>query len=356
MINLFKVCITTLLISSCSISNIKLDAIKPAEINIPTHIESVVIANRTAPKKNNKIENILDGIISGEMIGVDKKSSQECLNSLKLELSNSPRFKLISTESIEFKGSGTAEISKPLKWKKIEKSLKNYEADGLIVLESFDSSSQVRELGTRERKKKINGEWKKRIEHIASLDVEVQAGWRIYDLKNKKIIDEKIFFDRKVFENADKTMVLAKTNLPALDYAVSQAGIFSGQQFYYRISPHYITINRDFFKNLRQIKGFKIKSDNSNNLFIRASKHVFNKNWQEAVEIWKPLTGHKNRFIASRACFNMALASEANGNIDISLSWVKNSIKQGNKQAKKYLKRLEKRKIDLAILEKQIIN
>ena len=52
--NLFKVCLITVLISSCSISNIKFDAIKPAEINIPTHIESVVIANRTAPKKNNK--------------------------------------------------------------------------------------------------------------------------------------------------------------------------------------------------------------------------------------------------------------------------------------------------------------
>ncbi|MAQ69688.1 MAG: hypothetical protein CMD23_01160 [Flavobacteriales bacterium] len=354
--NLFTVCLIIFLTSSCAISNIKFDAIKPAEINVPSHIESVVIVNRTAPTKNNKVENILDGIISGEMIGVDKRSSKDCINSLKLEMSNSPRFKLISTESIEFKGSGTAEMSKPLKWEKIEKSLKNYDADGLIVLESFDSSSQVRELGTRQRKKKINGEWKKIKEHIASLDVEVQAGWRIYDIKNKKIIDEKRFFDRKVFENSDKTMVLAKQNLPGLDYAVSQAGIFSGQQFYYRISPHYITINREYFKNLRQIKGFKIKSDNSNNLFINASNHISNKNWKQAVEIWKPFTSHKNRFIASRACFNMALASEASGNIDIALSWVNKSIKLGNKKAKTYLKRLEKRKIDLAILEKQIID
>ena len=92
------------------------------------------------------------------------------------------------------------------------------------------------------------------------------------------------------------------------------------------------------------------------NLFIQASKHIFNNNWQEAVKIWKPLTSHKNRFIAARACFNMALASEANGNIEIALSWVKKSMKLGNKKAKIYLKRLEKRKIDLAILEKQIID
>ena len=345
-----------LIISSCSISNIKFDAIKPAEINIPIHIESIIIVNRTAPTKNNKVENILDGILSGEMIGVDKKSSKDCVNSLKLEMSNSPRFKLISTESIEFKGSGTAEMSKPLKWKKIENRLNNYEADGLIVLESFDSSSQVRGLGTRERKKKINGEWKKTSEHIASLDVEVQAGWRIYDLKNQKIIDEKRFFDRKIFEDADKTMVLAKKKLPRLDYAVSQAAIFSGQQFYYRISPHYISINREYFKNLRQIKGFKIKSDNSNNLFIQASKYASNKNWQEAVKIWKQLTNHKNRSIASRACFNMALASEANGNIEIALSWANKSRKLGNKKAKIYIITLENRQMDLVRLEKQIID
>ena len=112
--------------SSCSISSIRFNAIKPAEINLPVEIESIVFANRTTPTKNNKAENILDGILSGEQIGVDKRASKDCINSLKFKMSNSPRFTLISTESIEFKGSGTAEMSQPLKWKKIEKNLQNY--------------------------------------------------------------------------------------------------------------------------------------------------------------------------------------------------------------------------------------
>lgn len=353
---LVKVWLIVLIINACSVSNVKFDAIKPAEINVPSHITSIIVANRTTPTKNNTVDNILDGILSGEMLGVDKESSKDCINSLKLEMSNSPRFTLISTESIDLKGSGTAEISKPLKWGKIKKLLNNYDADGLIVLESFDSSSKVRELGTREKKKKINGEWRKITEYIASLGVEVQAGWRIYDLKNKQIIDEKIFFDRKVFENADKTMRLAKKKLPRLDYAISQAAILSGQQFYYRISPHYISVNREYFKSLKNIKGFKIKSDHSNNLFIQASKYASNKNWKEAVGIWKQFTDHKNKSIASRACFNMALASEANGKIDIALSWANTSIKLGNKKAKKYITKLEKRKMDIIRLEKQIID
>ena len=118
--NLIKLWLIIFIISSCSISNIKIETIEPAEINVPNHIESIIIVNRTSPKKSNKIENILEGILSGEMIGVDKQSSEDCINSLKLEMINSPRFTLIHTESIEFKGSGTAAMSSPLKWEKID--------------------------------------------------------------------------------------------------------------------------------------------------------------------------------------------------------------------------------------------
>ena len=345
-----------LIISSCSISNIKFEAIKPAEINIPTEIETVAIVNRSTPKKNNVAENILDGLLSGEAPGVDKFSSNDCINSLKLKMTNSPRFNLISTMGIEFKGTGTSEMPKPLKWKKIENNFKNYDIDALIVLESFDSSSKVLDLGIKDRKVKVDGKWKKVIEHVAGLDIEVQSGWRIYDLNNKKIIDEQKFFDRKLFENSDKTIVLAKKGLPKLGYAISQAAIFSGEQFYFRVSPHYITINREYYKNLKNIKGFKIKSDNSNNLFTEASNYASDNNWREAVKIWKQFTDYKNTSVASRAYFNLALASEANGKIDIAITWINKSLNLGNKKAKVYRSILEKRKLDLIKLDKQIVN
>ena len=151
-------------------------------------------------------------------------------------------------------------------------------------------------------------------------------------------------------------MALARKGLPELGFAVSQAAIFSGEQFYYRVSPHYISVNREYFKNLKNIKGFKIKSDNSNSLFIKAAKHVSNRNWQEAVGIWKKITNHENPSVASRACFNMALAAEANGNIDIALTWITKSINFGNKKAKFYRSKLEQRKIDVQKLKNQITN
>ena len=348
-------CFWLLIISACSVSNVKFEITQPAEINIPNHIESIIIVNRTSPTKKNKLENILDGIFSGETIGVDKQSSRDCINALKLELEHSPKFDLLSTTPTELKGSGTSEMSQPLKWEKIEQTFSGLQADGLIVLESFDSSSQFRELGTREKRKKRDGKQKIIIEHIASLEVEVFSGWRIYDITNKKILDEKIFIDRKVFEAVDETMGLAKQSLPGLGSAISEAAILSGQQFYQRISPHQSTIKREYFKNLRHISGFKIKSDNSNDLFVKASEFVLNQYWQEAVKIWKQFVDSKNKEIASRACFNIALASEVNNSIDIALFWAKKSLNLGNSKAQQYVNQLEKRNLDLDKLEKQLL-
>ncbi len=90
--------------------------------------------------------------------------------------------------------------------------------------------------------------------------------------------------------------------------------------------------------------------------FIKASNYASNNNWREAVKIWKQFTNHKNTSVISRAYFNLALASEANGQIDIAITWINKSLNLGNKKAKIYRSKLEKRKLDLIKLDKQIVN
>ena len=68
----------------------------------------------------------------------------------------------------------------------------------------------------------------------------------------------------------------------------------------------------------------------------------------------KAKINHKNKSVASRAYFNLALASEANGQIDIAITWINKSLDLGNKKAKIYKSKLEQRKIDEIKLEKQI--
>ena len=56
--NIYYLILIILFTSSCSISSIRFDAIKPAKINVPTELESVIIAYRTTPTKNNRAEYI----------------------------------------------------------------------------------------------------------------------------------------------------------------------------------------------------------------------------------------------------------------------------------------------------------
>ena len=160
-----------------------------------------------------------------------------------------------------------------MKWKKIQKITKDYDVDALIILETFDSSSSFIDLGLITQRVKKNGKWVKIPKNKVALDIEVQAGWRVYDILNQKIIDEKRFIDRKKIESVGNSFLSEKKKkLPSLHSAVSDAAFFSGEQFYLRISPNYIIINREYYKNLKGIKGFKIKDDKSNYFFTNASK------------------------------------------------------------------------------------
>ena len=82
------------------------------------------------------------------------------------------------------KGTGTGNFPKPIKWKKINKLFSNYDFDGLLVLETFDSESFVLNGGLIEKIRIRNKKKVKEKVVQAFLNIEVQAGWRIYDIVN----------------------------------------------------------------------------------------------------------------------------------------------------------------------------
>ena len=63
-------------LSSCTTSSVLVSIQQPADITIPSDIKSVVVANRSAPTKKNLAGNIIEGLVTGEGIGTDKRGSQ----------------------------------------------------------------------------------------------------------------------------------------------------------------------------------------------------------------------------------------------------------------------------------------
>jgi hypothetical protein len=92
-----------------------------------------------------------------------------------------------------------------------------------------------------------------------------------------------------------------------------------------------------------------------------AQKYALNNQWIEAADIWKRYTNNKNKGLAAKAMFNMALASEVYGELEGAIDWAiksymvyneMNTIHSNN--TKDYINKLVARKKDYEMLDKAI--
>ena len=329
--------------SSCITSNVVVNIQRPADITVSQDIQNVVIANRSRPSKENLTGNIVEGIISGEGIGTDRRGAESCIDGLINMLGNSERFTLKNTDGIELKGTGTASFPIPLEWDIVQSLCDPYDADALIVLATFDSDSRsyVGNPVTRTRKKK--GVKVKTLHYPAYRDITIESGWRIYDLKNKKIVDENKFAEYKQFSAWAKSPEVALLSLLSQGSAIRESGLVAGRQYGFRISPMWVKVRRTYFSG---------KHDD----LKLAKSYVKSKDWDAAIDIWKDLVNNSDVKIARRSTYNMAIASEIKGGLDAAIEWANKAKKLGEKKAHNYINILQSRKMDEEKLKQQLNN
>ncbi|HEY4789640.1 MAG TPA: DUF6340 family protein, partial [Bacteroidales bacterium] len=176
----------------------------------------------------------------------------------------------------------------------------------------------------------------------ASLNVNVESGWRIYFPATSEILDEHIYNDSKSWVNTSDARKKAEQGLPTKDHAVSDAGFYAGNQFAIRISPRWIWVNREYFK-----KG--------NNDFEQARRLVQVNDWKGARALWEKYVTSSNPKIAGFACYNMALACEMDGDLEKAIDWAKKAFTDYNvKSARNYANILQHRLDEQSRLDEQM--
>jgi len=63
----------------------------------------------------------------------------------------------------------------------------------------------------------------------------VNAGWRIYDIKNRKIVDEDSYMDDMEWHMSGDTPEEARHGLPQKRNAINKSGYHAGKQYGIRI-------------------------------------------------------------------------------------------------------------------------
>ena len=330
-----------LAVVSCKTQQLYLNVVEPAPVTMPAYIKSIGVINRSIPTDETKALDVLDKALSLEGVNLDKDGAMESIRGLSDELLNNTRFVELKTlNDIDFRTSALTDFPTPLTWEIVEKICKETKTDALFSLEKFDTDTHINYSNRKVDMKTPLGTIPA-IEHQANMETLVKTGWRIYDPSAKLILDEFIFNQSVVFSGKGINPLIAASALVGRKDAVNQVSNKAGHGYALRIIPYRLRVMRDYY-----VKG-------TNNFKIAKKKAQVGK-WDEAGLLWQKETTNSSSKIAGRACYNMAIINEINGDLNSALKWAQKSYEDtNNKLALHYVRILENRQYKSDILKMQ---
>jgi len=333
--------VTTVFLASCSTATHQMQILHPAEITFPSSIKQVGLINRSLPAKGQGFNNVLEGFITGESIGADREGSLECLRGLSSGLNDGPRFTAVIIDGVDLRGTGTRQWPEFLESGQINELCDRFRVDAIVALETFDSDVELAN-SSADVEKIINKQKVVVKEYYADLRLNVSSGWTVYSPETDRIIDRNVFTDRMHWKETGDSKENAVSKLPSKRRAINESGFFSGKQYARRISPSWVLESREYYRK-------------ANDDFKIASKYVKSGDWDDAIPFWKKYVKYTDTKISGRACYNMALASEVDGNLPIAIEWAQKSWKEcGNRKARAYIQVLQMREAEQVKLQKQM--
>ena len=330
--------------ASCKTNIINMTVTEPAPVTMPSYVKKTGVINRSMASEETKDINKIDQVLSGEGKDLDKDGAKESMTRLTEELMNNKRFTEVKAlNNVDLRTNGLGLFPPPLDWGTIDKICKENDVDAIFSLELFDTDTKISYSTVPVTIKTPLGAVPA-VEHHATMVTTVKTGWRIYDPKNKRVVDEYSIDKSLTFTGKGINPIIAAAGLIGRKDAVNQASKEAGHIYAGRIIPYTIGVSRDYF-----VKG--------NDNFARAKRKAQTENWNEAAELWKKETTNIDNKLAGRACYNMALVCEINGDLETAIQWAKQAYENHNNHlALKYLDILENRKAKNNTLKQQEAN
>ncbi|MFB6456943.1 DUF6340 family protein [Chitinophaga sp. Hz27] len=345
-----KTCLKSLLLvpaaafifTSCKTTElVYIKVLEPAPVTIPPYVKSAGVVNRTTITAQNKAVDVVDKIFSLEGAQLDKEGAKSSVSGLAEELLKNNRFNEVKElGELDLTTTAPGLFSAPLSWETVDKICRDNHVDALFSLELFDTDSKVSYAATPVTLKTPLGNVPG-LEHHASMLTNVKTGWRIYDPASRNILDEFPVARNITFAGRGINPAAAAAALLNRKEAVKQVSAQVGQQYAMRIIPYRTRVIRDYY-----VKG----TDN----FRTARRKAQTGNWDGAAEIWKKETTNPSHTVAGRACYNMAIICEINGELDLAIKWSQKSYEEyNNRLALKYINMLKNRQAGNELLKQQ---
>jgi hypothetical protein len=314
---------------------------KPAPVTLPAYIKNPGVVNRTTVRAQHKAVDAVDKIFSLEGVQLDKEGAQSSVSGLTDELLKNGRFSDVKAlGELDLTTNAPGLFSAPLTWETVDKICKEQQVDALFSLELFDTDSKISYAANPVSLKTPLGNVPG-IEHQASMLTTVKTGWRIYDPASRNILDEFPVAKDITFSGRGINPAAAAAALINRKEAVKDVSTQAGQYYANRLIPYRIRVTRDYY-----VKG----TDN----FRTARRKAQTGNWDGAAEIWKKETTNPSSTVAGRACYNMAIICEINGQLDLGIKWAQKAYEEhNNRLALNYIRILKNRQASNELLKQQ---
>lgn len=340
--NLIFIALSAISCVSCkSTELVYIKVLKPAPVTLPAYIKTPGVVNRTTIIAQNTAIDAVDKIFSLEGVQLDKEGAKSSVSGLSEELLKNNRFNDVKAlGELDLNTNAPGLFSAPLSWETVDKICREHHVDALFSLELFDTDSKISYAAIPVKLKTPLGNVPG-IEHQASMLTTVKTGWRIYDPAGRNILDEFPVARDITFSGRGINPAAAAAALINRKEAVKDVSAQAGQNYAMRLIPYRVRVTRDYY-----VKG----TDN----FRTARRRAQTGNWDGAAEIWKRETTNPSSTVAGRACYNMAIICEINGELELAIKWSQKAYEEyNNRLALNYIRILKKRQTSDELLKQQ---
>ncbi|GGA93749.1 DUF6340 family protein [Puia dinghuensis] len=327
---------------SCSSTNLmSLSVTEPAPVGLPPNIKSAAVVDRSRATDENRTIDALHKALSLESKSLQAEGAKAGVTGLTDELMKNNRFTSVRyLDNLDLRSFGAGVFPTSLPWDTVDSICRLNNVDVLFSLELFDAESKVGIPVPPTNLQTVVSNLPAIAQQV-NMNTQVKTGWRIYDPSSRNILDEYIISRDLSFQGHGLDPATAGSGLIGRKEAVKQAAINAGQAYASRILPYSIRVWRYYY----------VRGDGN---FIVAKRMAQTGNWDGAARIWQQETASTSRKAAGRACYNMAIISEINGDLPGAVQWAQKAYEvYGLRLALEYVNVLHHRQSDNAVLKSQ---
>jgi hypothetical protein len=296
-------------------------------VYLPEDVNSIAAVNRSLTREEDKDERIVEAIVTTEVAGSDLLASDNCIKGVYDAIVALPDAELVIPATVRIYGTGTRKLPELLDWDQVARICEAEGADALLVLETFDSNTDLLASTAVNQVNAILSTGSPEASLPGQIKMNVNCYWRLYDPSARKIIDQ-------YQHNSYTTFDMQAGLIPP--HALPETAYTAGRVYIERFLPGYYVVKRDLYKRT---------SGAAKQQFKAAFRRTEVANWQEAIEIWSELSEHSKAKTAGRACLNIAVANEVLGDTENALEWAQKSYEYyDDKLGRSYSKILLRRK------------